>query len=117
MKRINGIIEYRLELKKDQQIDEVEKDEKTQSPMCVRANSRNDTSHRGYWTSMDIGFMSWYTERRLHSRGLEVKCGITNLQRERGSNGVWILHNFTSITVLKEQLHSMDIYIQACLLP
>ena len=27
----------------------------------------------------------------LHTRGLEVKCGITNLQRERGSNGVWIL--------------------------
>jgi len=24
-------------------------------------------------------------------RGLEVKYGITNLQRERGSNGVWIL--------------------------
>jgi len=27
----------------------------------------------------------------LHPRGLEVKCGITNLQREKGSNGVWIL--------------------------
>jgi len=27
----------------------------------------------------------------LYSRGLEVKYGITNLQRERGSNGVWIL--------------------------
>jgi len=23
--------------------------------------------------------------------GLEVKCGITNLQRKRGSNGVWII--------------------------
>jgi len=27
----------------------------------------------------------------LHPRGLEVKCGITNLQMERESNGVWIL--------------------------
>jgi len=29
--------------------------------------------------------------RRLYSRALEVKYGITNLQRERESNGVWIL--------------------------
>jgi len=35
----------------------------------------------GYWTYvMDC-------ETRLHPRGLEVKCGITNLQRNRGSNG------------------------------
>ena len=27
----------------------------------------------------------------LCPRGLEVKCGISNLERERGSNGVWIL--------------------------
>jgi len=27
----------------------------------------------------------------VYSTGLEVKYGITNLQRERGSNGVWIL--------------------------
>jgi len=28
---------------------------------------------------------------QLHSQALEVKYGITNLRRERGSNGVWIL--------------------------
>jgi len=39
----------------------------------------------------DIGFMQWYHERRLYPRGQEVNCAITNLQRERGSNGVWIL--------------------------
>jgi len=30
---------------------------KRQSPRLVRATSRNDTSHRGYWNSVDIGFM------------------------------------------------------------
>ena len=39
--------------------------------------------HRGYWNSVDTGFMQWNCERRLYSSGLEVKCGITNLQRER----------------------------------
>jgi len=37
----------------------------------VRANSRNDNSHRGYWNSVDIGFMYWFCER-LHSIELEV---------------------------------------------
>jgi len=27
------------------------------SPRLVRASRRNDTSHRGYWNSVDIGFM------------------------------------------------------------
>ena len=27
------------------------------SPRLVRASSRNDTSHRGYWNSLDIGFV------------------------------------------------------------
>jgi len=30
---------------------------KRQSPTFVRASSRNDTSHGGYWNSVDIGFM------------------------------------------------------------
>jgi len=30
---------------------------KRQSSRFVRASSRNDTSHRGYWNSVDIGFM------------------------------------------------------------
>jgi len=41
-------------------IDEVSaalKKMKRQSPSFVRASSRNDTSHRGYWNSVDIGFM------------------------------------------------------------
>jgi len=42
-------------------IDEVaaalKKDEKTYSPGFVRACSRNDTSQRGYWNPVDIGFM------------------------------------------------------------
>jgi len=28
-----------------------------QTPGFVRACSRNDTNHRGYWNSVDIGFM------------------------------------------------------------
>jgi len=31
----------------------------------------------------DIGFIQCYCERRLHSRGLEVKCDTTNLRMER----------------------------------
>ena len=30
-----------------------------------------------------------YADGMIHD--LEVKCGITNLQRKRGSNGVWII--------------------------
>jgi len=30
-------------------------------------------------------------EKRLHSRGLKVKCGTINLQMERWPNGVLIL--------------------------
>jgi len=30
---------------------------KRQSPSRVTASSRNDTSHRGYWNSVDKGFM------------------------------------------------------------
>ena len=30
-------------------------------------------------------------ERKLHPRRLKIKYGITNLQKERGSNSVWIL--------------------------
>jgi len=40
---------------------------------------------------LDLYPVKWYCERRLHPRGLEVKCGITNLLMVRGSNGVWIL--------------------------
>jgi len=32
---------------------------------------------------LDLSFVYWYCERRYHSRGLEVKCDITHLQRER----------------------------------
>jgi len=42
------------------------------------------TGDSGYCNSVDIGFMLWYCERRLHPKGLEVKCGITNLEREKG---------------------------------
>jgi len=41
-------------------IDEVAaalKNMKRQSPRLVRASSRNDTSHTGYWNSVDTGFM------------------------------------------------------------
>ena len=41
-------------------IDEVAaalKNIKRQSPRHVRASSINDTSHRGYWNSVNIGFM------------------------------------------------------------
>jgi len=42
-------------------IDEVaaalKKMKRHKSPMLVRASSRNDTSHRGYWNSVDIIFM------------------------------------------------------------
>jgi len=38
----------------------------TQSTRFVRPSSRNDTIHRGHWNSMDIGFISWYCDRRLH---------------------------------------------------
>jgi len=41
-------------------------------------------------TQWILDLCKWYCERRLHSRGLEVKCGTTNLQKERWSNGVWI---------------------------
>ena len=30
---------------------------KRQSPRLVRASGRNDTSHRQYWNSVDIGLM------------------------------------------------------------
>ena len=42
-------------------------------------------STRKAWLPISV---TWW---RLHPRGLEVKCGITNLQRKRGSNGVWII--------------------------
>jgi len=29
---------------------------KRQSPRLIKASSRNDTSHRGYWNSVDTGF-------------------------------------------------------------
>jgi len=55
MKRMNGIIEHRPELKKDQQIvsgsDEVAaalKKMKRQSPRLLRASSGNDTDYRRY---------------------------------------------------------------------
>ena len=41
-------------------IDEVTaalKQMKRQSPRFVRASGRNDTNHRGYWNSVDIGLM------------------------------------------------------------
>jgi len=66
MKKMNGITVYRPQLKKDQQIVSgwmkllrqcIEEDEKTQSPRFVRACSRNDTNHRGYWNSVDTGLM------------------------------------------------------------
>jgi len=41
-------------------IDEVAaalKNMKRQSHRLVRASSRNDTNHRRYWNSVDIGFM------------------------------------------------------------
>ena len=54
----------------------------------VGAGSRNDTSHRGYWNTVDFRVMWWYCERRKHPRGLEIKCGTANLQRR--PYGVWI---------------------------
>ena len=35
-------------------------------------------AERRYWKSVDIGFMSWYCEKRMYSGGSDVKCGITN---------------------------------------
>ena len=72
-----------------------EEDDKAQSPRIVRAGSRNDTSHKGYWNTVDIGFMQWYCERRMDSIGLEIKCGTANLQRQRRPYGVWISHTHT----------------------
>jgi len=39
-----------------------------QSPRHVRASSRDDEIHRGYWNSVDTGFMYCNCERRLYSR-------------------------------------------------
>jgi len=61
MNRMNGIIEYQLQLKKDQQIASGLlkllrhwKRWKKQSPRFVRACSRNDTNHRGYWNWLNL---------------------------------------------------------------
>jgi len=70
-----------------------------------RLLSRWVALHTTYNTAQNSGYISrlqkstifthqsscTHCERRLHPRGLEVKCGITNLQRKRGSNGVWII--------------------------
>ena len=45
----------------------------------------------GIGTQWLLDLCSGNCKRRLYSRGLEVKCDITHLQRERSSNGVWIL--------------------------
>jgi len=49
MKKMNGIIEHKPQLMKDQYMDEVAaalKKMKRQSPMLVSTSSRNDTIHR-----------------------------------------------------------------------
>jgi len=95
MKRMNGIIEYWLELKKDQQI---------------ASGLMKLLQHWKRWKDKAPG-LSGFVAEMVQATGdigthgildlcsgvvkegsiLEVKCGITNLQRERGSNGVWIL--------------------------
>jgi len=63
---------------------------KRRSPKHVRASSRNDLIHKRYWNSVDTGFMQWNCERRLYSRGWKSSM-VLPIQRERGSNGVWVL--------------------------
>ena len=56
------------------------KDEKAYSPKLIRASDKNDTSHRGYWSSVANRSMQWFRKGGMYSIGLEIKSGVTNLQ-------------------------------------
>jgi len=101
MKKMNGIIEYCPELKKNQQIAlglmkllQHWKRWKDKKPQAVRASNKNDTRQRGYWNSVDIKCVGkpagnsvswgdgrkcrgWYTFKKLEGENFRF-YGSTN---------------------------------------